>query len=74
MIVLIEAPWMAAAFLVDPPEALMMARVKVSFSQLAIVPFDTTTAMPIFLVTKSFSLCSSLPLVLAISFHEPQWA
>ena len=41
-----------------------MARVKVSFSQLAILPFETTTARPIFLVTKSFSLHSSLSLVL----------
>ena len=44
MIFPIEAPWLttqvAAAFLVDPPEALMLARIKVSLSQLAIVPLE----------------------------------
>ena len=60
MIVLIKAPslaaWVAVAFLVDPPEALMLPRVKVSLSQLAIVPLETATAGPVFLVTKSLSL------------------
>ena len=44
----------------------MFTGVKVSFSQLPIVPFETATAGPICLVTKSFSLCSSLSLILAI--------
>ena len=70
MIVSIEAPWLAtqveAALLVDPPEALILSKVKVSFSQLAIVPLETATAGSIFLVTKSFSLWSSMSLVLAM--------
>ena len=38
----------------------------VSFDQLAIVVFDMTTARPIFLIMKSFSLCYSLSLFLAL--------
>ena len=57
---------MAAAFLVDPPEALMLAWVRVSFSQLAIVPLKTATAGAIFLVAKNFSFWSSLSLVFAM--------
>ena len=53
---------MAEAFLIYPPEALMLTRIKLSFSQLAIVPLETATAGPIFLVIKSFSLWSSLSL------------
>ena len=59
---------MAAAFLVDPPEALILARVKVSLSQLAIVPLETATAGPMFLFSKSLSLQSSLSSVLAMYF------
>ena len=44
----------------------MLAMVNVFLSQLAIVALETATAAPIFLVTKSFSLHSSIYLVLAI--------
>ena len=63
-----QFPWLfqvAAAFLVDPPEALIVARVRVSLSHLAIVPLETATGTPISLVMKSLSLWSSLSLVLA---------
>ena len=44
MIILIKASWLAewdvVAVLVDPPEALMLARVNLSLSQLAIVALD----------------------------------
>ena len=70
MIVLIEAPWLAAkvaaTFLVDPLEALMFSRVKVSLNQLAIVPLKIAMAGQIFLDTKSLSLQPSLSLGLAI--------
>ena len=56
----------ATAFQIDPPEALILARVKVSFGQLVIVAFETATDGPISLVINSFSLHSSLSLVLAM--------
>ena len=70
MIILIEAPslvaWDMAAFLIDHPKSLMLARVNDFLSQLAKVTLKTATAGPIFLVIKGLLLCSSLSLVLAM--------
>ena len=51
-------------FLVELVEAPLLARVRVSFSQLTIVALGMTVTRPIFLVTKSFSSLCSLSLVL----------